>query len=293
LAYDKGEPDLPALAPHSRYARLARGAAIVLVDVGPPPPLTVAHSAHAGCLSFELSVGEEPLFVNNGAPAASDASLRAAARATASHNTLCLKEQSSAKLVRGGAQRGALPIAEPNRVTCSLTEPDGGLLLQAAHDGYVGRCGLLHSRTLHLDAAGEKLKGSDCLQSVKGVLRFAWDLPFAVHFHVHPDVEVWPGQEPNCAELVLRCGAHWRFGAAGAALSIEPSLYNAGSLGSRPAQQLVLRAACHGEAKVAWKLERMPPGQEPKGSEAVAEMLARSLGERLAQTATAALPAPE
>jgi uncharacterized heparinase superfamily protein len=302
LAYDKGEAGLPALAPQSRYARLARGATIVLVDVGPPPPVSVAHGAHAGCLSFELSVGEEPLFVNNGAPAASGVSLRAAARATASHNTVCLKEQSSSKLVRSAAQRGALPIAEPNRVTCSLSEPDGGLLLQAEHDGYVGRCGLLHSRTLYLDAAGEKLKGSDCLQPVKGVLRFAWDVPFAVHFHVHPDVEVWPRREPNCADLVLSCGAHWRLCATGAALTIEPSLHNTGSLGSRPAQQLVLRAACHGEAKVTWELERLPPGQEPKGSEAVEEMLARSLSERLAQASIAApetvgalvpLPAPQ
>src|SRR5262249_2641568 len=36
LAYDKGQEVLPALAPQSRYARLERGAAIVLVDVGTP-----------------------------------------------------------------------------------------------------------------------------------------------------------------------------------------------------------------------------------------------------------------
>ena len=284
LAYDKRHPALPALAAPSGYARLERGGSIVVVDVGPPPPLSVAHAAHAGCLSFEMSVGGEPLIVNNGAPASRDPARRALARATASHNTLCLSEQSSSKLSRRGAAGGALPIEQPERVSASLAEDAGGLRLEASHDGYVERWGLLHARSLALDAAGERLDGADALQSAKGVLRFAWDLPFAVHFHVHPDVEVWPGRDAHTADLVTKSGSHWRLSATGAALSIEESVHNAGALGSHPAQQVVLRAACHGEAKLSWQLERLPPGQAPGQSAADSTALARSLGERLAQT---------
>jgi uncharacterized heparinase superfamily protein len=82
LGYDKTETVLPALAAPSGYARLARGAAVVLVDVGRPPPLSVGQCAHAGCLSFEMSVGGEPLIVNNGAPASQDPARRARRRAT-------------------------------------------------------------------------------------------------------------------------------------------------------------------------------------------------------------------
>ena len=284
LAYDKRHPALPALAAPSGYARLERGGSIVVVDVGPPPPLSVAHAAHAGCLSFEMSVGGEPLIVNNGAPASRDPARRALARATASHNTLCLSEQSSSKLSRRGAAGGALPIEQPARVSASLAEDAGGLRLEASHDGYVERWGLLHARCLALDAAGDRLDGADALQSAKGVLRFAWDLPFAVHFHVHPDVEVWPGRDAHTADLVTKSGSHWRLSATGAALSIEESVHNAGALGSHPAQQVVLRAACHGEAKLSWQLERLPPGQAPGQSAADSTVLARSLGERLAQT---------
>jgi hypothetical protein len=46
---------------------------------------------------------------------------------------------------------------------------------------------------------------------------------------------------------------------------------------------VVLRAACHGEAKLSWQLERLPPGQAPGQSAADSTALARSLGERLAQ----------
>jgi len=290
LAYDKNQAALPPLAPQSGYARLERGCSIVVVDVGRPPPLTFAHSAHAGCLSFEMSVGGEPLFVNNGAPASSDPGRRAAARATASHNTLCLKEQSSSKLSRRSILRGALAIEHPDQVSARIAETAGAVALEASHDGYVSRSGLVHARSLSLAADGAKLSGREVLLPAKGVLRFAWDVPFAVHFHVHPDVEVWPGHQPDTADLVLKSGAHWRLSVQGAQLTIEASVHSAGALGPMPAQQLVLRGACHGEIKVDWQVERMPPGALPQGAALEGTALAPSLGERLALAAAATAP---
>ncbi len=52
----------------SGYARLERGDSIVIADVGRPPPLALSASAQAGCLSFEMSVGTQLLFVNGGVP---------------------------------------------------------------------------------------------------------------------------------------------------------------------------------------------------------------------------------
>ncbi|HEU0157961.1 MAG TPA: heparinase II/III family protein, partial [Hyphomicrobiaceae bacterium] len=126
----------------------------------------------------------------------------------------------------------------------------------------------------------------------KGVLRFAWDLPFAVHFHVHPNVEVWPGREAHTADLVTQSGSHWRLSATAAALSIEESVHNARSLGPHPAQQVVLRATCHGEAKLSWQLERLPPGREPGQRLADSTALAPSRGERLVQTEQDAQASP-
>jgi hypothetical protein len=116
------------------------------------------------------------------------------------------------------------------------------------------------------------------------VLRFAWDVPFAVHFHVHPDVEVWPGREPDSADLVLKSGQHWRLCARGAALTIEPSVHSGGALGPRPAQQLVLRGACHGEARVAWEIFRLPSGHRAEHTTPAAAAPVPALGERLAVT---------
>ena len=99
-------------------------------------------------------------------------------------------------------------------------------------------------------------------------MRFAWDVPFAIHFHVAADGEARIGASPETAELLLGSGEHWRLTAAGAAASIEESRHFADAAGAEP-RQVVLRAQCHGETEVAWTLERIRPGRprraQPRG----------------------------
>ena len=157
LAYDDSTAAPLTEARASGYARLERGDSIVVVDVGSPPPLAVAGDAQAGCLSFEMSAGEQLLFVNGGMPGAAGGDWQPAARATASHNTLCLAEKSSSQARVAPPARsadGLAPIRHPDRVDWHVEEVDGGVLLEASHDGYRRRFGLVHSRRLYLSADG-------------------------------------------------------------------------------------------------------------------------------------------
>jgi len=282
LAYDEGRRS-PATAERSGYVRLERASTIVLVDAGPAPPMLVAGAACAGCLSFELSSGSELVLVNGGVPGEIDAGSRSLARATPNHNTLCLGEQSSARLVRDTYLErhiGAPPLRHPDHVSCALQEADRAIGLEASHDGYVGRWGLLHSRTLKLDGAGSRLEGMDRLGSAKGVVRFSWDVPFSIHFHLHPRAEARLVPSAEAAELVLDSGETWQLRANGAALSIEDSMYFADAAGARPAQQLVLRAQCYGASEVFWVIERVRTAPAVQAGSAEA----RGLLERLAET---------
>jgi uncharacterized heparinase superfamily protein len=270
LAYDRGGCADPSPISSSGYVRLERGATAVVVDAGAAPPLQLAGEACAGCLSFEISTGAESLLVNGGMPAVAHERATAAARSTASHNTLVLGGQSSATLVRSTSLRrriGANPILLPERVVCELREVDGGLMLRASHDGYTGRCGLVHVRVLLLAANGESLDGEDTLEGANGDLRLTHDLPVAVHFHLPPHAGARYGAAQGTAELTLRNGERWRLLAAGAALTIETGTYFAEVLGPLQAQQVVLRTVCYGAATVRWRLERMqvsdPPGLKP------------------------------
>jgi uncharacterized heparinase superfamily protein len=291
LAYAEGRPSPSAMAERSGYVRLERGSTTVLVDAGPPPPIMLAGAACAGCLSFELSSGSELLLVNGGIPGEIDAASRNLARATPNHNTLCLGEQSSAKLVRDAHLErdiGAPPLRHPDHVTCALQEANGMVGLQASHDGYVGRWGLVHTRTLRLDGAGARLEGVDRLGSAKGVVRFSWDVPFSIHFHLHPRADARLAPSAEAALLVHDSGETWRLKAKGAALSIEDSIYFADAAGARPARQVVLRAQCYGASEVSWVIERI---QMADAAEAGSTQ-ASGLVERLAETSAAFAGSP-
>ena len=259
LAYDGAPTTVPEDAPHSGYARLQRGGLVLICDVGSPPPIEVAGRACAGCLSFELSAGYSPVFVNGGAPGPTDDEWRAQSRATSSHNTLCLGTKSSSKLVRHPILErlvGAPPIRFPNRVTHSVSRGEDGDVLDASHDGYMRVFELMHLRTLKLSADGQTLDGYDRLKPQGGELRLKQDVPFAVHFHLHPEVEAAAG-ESNTAVLRLRDGSRWQFQAAGAELSLEPSVHFADISGPARSVQIALRAATFGDSEIRWQLQAL------------------------------------
>jgi uncharacterized heparinase superfamily protein len=266
LAYAPGIIAPTMISKPSAMARLERGAVIVIADVGTPPPLEVSSRAHAGCLSFEMSVGDRPLFVNCGAPGpAHHAAWAAKARATASHNTLTLSGQSSSKLVRDARledRLGAAPLYAPDVVTATLTEtPDGGLVLEASHDGYVERSNILHRRRIAITPAGDRVNGTDRLGAPSGQLRLPTDIPFAVHFHLAPGVTVRSGEVAGTVDIVLEDGSAngdlWRFAAVGAELSIEESAHLALAGGPARTEQIVLRGATFGETEIQWSLKRL------------------------------------
>lgn len=243
--------------PGSGYQRLQRETTIVLVDVGPPPPLAFSGQAHAGCLSFELSYGAQPLLVNVGAPAATQEASWAMARATVSHNTLCLNNTSSSRLVSLDGTQAPPALQLPDEVLSSLVERDGSLILEAWHDGYLGPFRLLHARCLVLSQDGERLDGVDRLEPPSGVLRTRQDLPFSIHFHVPSEAICHLGHIPETAEIQIEPHSHWRLTAAGARLSVEASTDLAHLSSPRRSMQIVLRGACPGETTVTWSLEHI------------------------------------
>ena len=185
--------------------------------------------------------------------AAPDAHARALARATASHNTLCLDDQSSSTLVRNARleqasapRRSAIPTSSP--ASCrgarpaSPSRPRTTATSRASAWCTRARC--------TLDASGTRLDGVDTPRAAKGVVRFAWDVPFAVHFHLHPEAEAAHRPDAGRAELALDNGEQWRLSATGAALSIEESTHFAEAWAAA-AQPVVLRALCGGTPRCA------------------------------------------
>lgn len=260
LAYDDRPFEALSEAPHSRYVRLQKADTVIVMDVGAPPPLEYAGEAYAGCLSFEVSVGPDLLMVNGGAPAPVDAKWRPAARATASHNTLCLAESSSSELVRHKgleALIGAAPIKDPENVEYKAQQRQGAIVVGAQHDGYVKRFGLKHGRRISLSEDGSRIDGTDRIREVGNSHQLTHDLPFSLHFHLHPDVFCERSVDLDSAKLTLPSGERWLFTLKGAVLSLEAGTFFADSSGPTRVMQLVARGATSGQTEVTWSIERM------------------------------------
>ncbi len=256
LAYgaNTGRPMLES-ATQSGYARMTGGRTVVISDVGAPPPLEYAGTAHAGCLSFELSHGPYLVFANGGALRQRDPEWNNKARATVSHNTLCLGEKSSSKMVRHPFLEelvGGNPIRYPDVVFSELRQTDKGQRLEANHDGYAHRFNLVHERILELSKNGFRLDGTDRIRGRSTDIRLRKDIPYSIHFRLHPNVEVSSPNSDNSAEIQLPDGTAWRFKATGAKLSVEEAIYFADSTGPLRTWQIVLRGMTFGSSEVTW-----------------------------------------
>jgi len=265
IAYDPAPEAPPAPMPQSRYVRIDHGDTVLIMDVGAPPPLELAGHAHAGCLAFELSVGSCLLFVNCGAPGQAHEAMRAASRATASHNTLCLADRSSSRLVRARLLEkwaGAPPIRQQGEVRFTVDASPEGTIVSASHDGYVKAFGPRYTRRLHVSTNGARVDGEERLGAPSGTLRLGRDLPFAVHFHLRPDTICRLGESVGTALIETADGRHWVFRAENTALVIEQSFDYAHYSGPRLSQQIVLRGATPGETIVRWRVERVDTAGE-------------------------------
>lgn len=259
LGYCGDDVDAVTSAPNSGYARMARGKTVVLVDVGRPPPLELAIDAQAGVLSFELTHGVTQIFVNGGKPGPAHLDWWPAARATASHNTLVVAETSSSQMLRDPQLEsliGGIPIRGPDRVMSELDDAKTGVQLDARHDGYADRFGLNHRRRLSLTADGERFEGIDRIEQAFSQRGVPAPLPYAVHFHCHPDCVVRIDKDKPLATIETVDGDVWQFEAPGATLSLEDSIYFVDSAGPRPAVQIVLRGTTLGNTDIAWSLAR-------------------------------------
>jgi uncharacterized heparinase superfamily protein len=245
----------PSVLPESGFQRLAASRTLVIVECGAPPaarreaaagglPRGADRFAHAGTLSFEMSVGRERVIVNCGAAPAAEGEWRDALRATAAHSTLVLADTNSSELRAEGLGRRVETVESDRQ------ESSGAQWLDATHDGWLRQFGLRHRRRLYLSESGDDLRGEDELESDREV-----DTPgFTLRFHLHPGVVASLQQDEAGVLLRLQSGAGWRLRASRARVAIEESIFLAGE--PRRSQQVALYAEA-GTRSVQWGISRL------------------------------------
>ncbi len=236
----------PLSAPYAGFQRLVSNRTLVIVDCGAPPAAGYDQRAHAGCLSFEMSVGKQRVIVNCGAMTGENADWRQALGASAAHSTVTIADRNLTEVLdAGGLGR------RPRDVTCQREEGGGNVWVDASHDGYAEVSGIRNRRRLYLASGGAELRGEDVLAGPAGVA-------FAVRFHLHPAVQASMVEGGQAALLKLPSGEGWQLRASGGALSLEESVYvGDGAAAKRTAQAVIAGETVAGETTVKWMLQRL------------------------------------
>ncbi|WP_024511153.1 heparinase II/III family protein [Bradyrhizobium sp. ARR65] len=260
LAYDDTHGTPMASMPHTGFQRLDAGSTTVIMDTGAPPPASVSHEAHAGCLSFELSSGQSRIVANCGMPSTGRDNWRAFARSTAAHSTLTYHDTSSCQFVELSAMKrflqGAPVVGGPTHVEAYREEVANGALLTTSHDGYVPRFGVVHRRVLLLSHDGSRVDGEDTVGPASGARIKGHDTDYALRFHLHPSVKASRLSDGRGVMLVLPNRDVWTFEALDDKVELEDSVFLAGNDGPRRTAQIVIRQDSRHAGSIRWSFVR-------------------------------------
>ena len=248
----------------SGYHRLSAAKTIVVVDAGPPPLARVAAGGHAGTLAFELSDGSERVITNCGGSRGLlvplSQALAAGLRTTSAHSTLTIADTNSTRIRDAGTgtgEVGALGVGV-EEVTCQVRGSEQGQWLEAGHDGYARRFGMMVARRLFLSPDGQDLRGEDVIEPApKSGFQRRPERDFAVRFHLGPGVAATPTADGAGALLKLPLGRVWAMKTRGGAVTIEPSLWIDPAGTVHKTQQLVISGRTDkAAASIGWSFRR-------------------------------------
>ncbi|WP_321504819.1 heparinase II/III family protein [Breoghania sp.] len=257
LAYDDARGTPPADAAHSGYQRLVAGDTLLVMDTGRPPPPPLSQLAHAGCLSFEMSSGRNPIVVNCGVSGKGHETWRKVARSTAAHSTLEYNSTSSCRFMAAGQLTrwlGSLIVSGPSVVPVLREEDDAGIHINASHNGYAS-LRIRHERSVRLSNDGTVLEGRDRVEPT-GSAPVGDQDRYVVRFHLHPGVKASLVRGGGAVLLMCADGEAWEFTAPDAQVSLEESIYLSDVHGHRHTEQIVIHERLRHRREVPWVFRR-------------------------------------
>jgi uncharacterized heparinase superfamily protein len=129
--------------------------------------------------------------------------------------------------------------------------------LEASHDGYAQRFGLLHRRILILRDDGTELRGEDLLVPA-GRRAKRGKIPYAIRFHLGPGIEAALTDSKRGVHLALPDGSYWQFLSVSGEVAIDESLWVDGDGRPQPVQQLVIEGMeSRGGGSFSWLLKKL------------------------------------
>jgi len=197
---------------NSGYVSVKTSEICLIADLASVGPSYIPGHAHADSLSFELSLGDNRIFVNSGTSQYGMSPERLRQRGTAAHNTVIVNDKNSSEVWSGFrvAKRANIGCRNIGKVSSNQTVEFSG-----THNGYKKQgINCIHHRHWQVTPNTCVIK-----DNLEGVYESA-----VGHLHLHPEIHIIEFNEKSC---ILRTEAYEiAIDLNGAHLSVENSSWH-------------------------------------------------------------------
>jgi len=201
------------------YAVLNNKKTSLIMDVGSSPDKKFSSNYQAGALSFEIISNGKKLICNSGYFQNQNHQLNEISKSSAVHSTLILDDRSSCKFHKTKNENSrvsyGLKILKKN-----IVFEKNYWKINAAHDGYLKKYGIIHEREIEFYPEQIKFVGHDKIISKDNIKNFK----FEIRFHLEPNIKVMKTQN-NKSILIELDGAGWKFNSNNNNINIDDGLY--------------------------------------------------------------------
>ena len=189
----------------------------VAMDIGPSPDKKFSSNYQAGSLSFEILSNGKKLICNSGYFQDFKHQLNAVSKSSAAHSTLAINDSSSCKFNKDKNTK----ISQGLRIIKKdIIYEKNFWKINAAHDGYLKRFGVIYDRKLEFYPEQMKFIGFEKIISKKNTR----NLKFDIRFHLEPNVKVMKTQD-NKSIFIDLDGEGWKFTSNNNSINIDNGLY--------------------------------------------------------------------
>lgn len=244
------------------FERITAGRLTLIVDCAKPISGIMGDNSHASCLSFELTSGQRPIFVNCGPGGRFGTAFHRYCRSTKAHNSCTLENISQSEFKFISKQKRwprEIIIRGPKNVGVKRHKTFEATWLELSHDSYETKYGYTHFRKLLVLNSGKVFSGTDIFKindRTKKQLRKVDN--FYAYFQLHPDVELWDDPKLQTIILRLKNGEHWIFEIDFGQVTVEDSAF-INSFNSEPenTKRIVIKSSTLlNNTEIKWSLRR-------------------------------------
>ena len=201
------------------YAVLNNKKTSLIMDVGSSPDKKFSSNYQAGALSFEIISNGKKLICNSGYFQNQNHQLNEISKSSAIHSTLILDDRSSCKFHKTKNENSrvsyGLKILKKN-----IVFEKNYWKINAAHDGYLKKYGIIHEREIEFYPEQIKFVGHEKIIS-KNTTK---NLKFEIRFHLEPNIKIMKTQN-NKSILIDLDGEGWKFNSDNNNMNIDKGLY--------------------------------------------------------------------